>query len=236
MTAFIDDHRSVFGVERICRALPIAPSTYYARAAVARDPELASKRAKRDRENSRAIRRVFDGSGARYGARKVWHALRLEGHAIARCTVERLMQAMDLQGLSRGKAVVTTNPDAAQTCPEDKVERAFVAAAPNRLWVSDFTYVSTWQGMAYVAFVIDVFARKIVGWRTSTAMTTAFVLDALNQAICQRAPAEADRLIHHSDGAASIFPSNMPNAWPRPASTPPSAVSATAMTTRSPKA
>jgi transposase InsO family protein len=199
MTVFIDEHRAVFGVEPICRVLAIAPSTYYARAAIARDPELASDRAKRDEKDSREIKRVFDASGGRYGARKVWHALRRDGREIARCTVERLMKAMGLQGVVRGKKVITTNPDASQPCPDDKVNRAFVAETPNQLWVSDFTYVSTWQGTAYVAFVIDVFARKIVGWRVSASMTTAFVLDALNQAICQRAPSEAAGLIHHSD-------------------------------------
>ena len=109
------------------------------------------------------------------------------------------MHTMGLQGVVRGKKVLTTNPDAAQQCPDDKVNRAFVADMPNQLRVSDFTDVSSWQGMVYVAFVIDVFARKIVGWRVSTSMTTGFVLDALNQAICQRAPSEADKLIHHSD-------------------------------------
>lgn len=146
-----------------------------------------------------AIKEAFDGSRGRYGARKVWHQLRRSGHDIARCTVERLMQTMGLQGVVRGKKVLTTNPDAAQQCPDDKVNRAFVADMPNQLRVSDFTDVSSWQGMVYVAFVIDVFARKIVGWRVSTSMTTGFVLDALNQAICQRAPSEADKLIHHSD-------------------------------------
>lgn len=159
-----------------------------------------------------AIKQVFDGSRGRYGARKVWHQLRREGRDIARCTVERLMQIMGLQGVVRGRKVITTNPDTAQPCPDDKVNRAFVADMPNQLWVSDFTYVSSWQGprhglsdqwrshgSIYVAFIIDVFARKIVGWRVSTSMTTGFVLDALNQAICQRAPSEADKLIHHSD-------------------------------------
>ena len=146
-----------------------------------------------------AIKQAFDGSRGRYGARKVWHQLRREGRDIARCTVERLMKVMGLQGVVRGKKVITTYPDAAQPCPDDKVNRAFVAAMPNQLWVSDFTYVSSWQGMVYVAFVIDVFARRIVGWRVSTSMTTGFVLDALNQAICQRAPSEVDKLIHHSD-------------------------------------
>jgi transposase InsO family protein len=119
-----------------------------------------------------AIKEAFDGSRGRYGARKVWHQLRREGHDIARCTVERLMKVMGLQGVVRGKKVITINPDTAQPCPDDKVNRAFVADMPNQLWVSDFTYVSSWQGMVYVAFIIDVFARKIVGWRVSTSMTT----------------------------------------------------------------
>jgi putative transposase len=199
MTTFIVDHRSVFGVGPICRVLPIAPSTYYARRALELDPELASDRARRDASDKANIQRVFDASRGRYGARKVWHALRREGKDIARCAVERLMKAMKLQGVVRGGKVITTNPDAAQPCPDDKVNREFVAPTPNRLWVSDFTYVSSWQGMVYVAFVIDVFARKIVGWRVSTSMTTSFVLDALNQAICQRCPSEADNLVHHSD-------------------------------------
>jgi len=199
MIAFIDDHRGVFGVGPICRVLEIAPSTYYAFKAVERDPDLASGRARQDRLDIAAIKQAFDGSRGRYGARKVWHQLRREGHDIARCTVERLMKVMELQGVVRGKKVITTNPDTAQPCPDDKVNRAFVADMPNQLWVSDFTYVSSWQGMVYVAFIIDVFARKIVGWRVSASMTTGFVLDALNQAICQRAPSEADKLIHHSD-------------------------------------
>ncbi len=199
MIALIDDYRAVFGVGPICRVLGIAPSTYYARKAVERDPDLASARAKRDLSDKIAIKCAHDASRGRYGARKVWHVLRREGRDIARCTVERLMRTMGLQGVVRGKKVVTTNPDASQPCPDDKVNRAFVAQMPNQLWVSDFTYVSSWQGMVYVAFVIDVFARKIVGWRVSTSMTTGFVLDALNQAICQRAPSEAGGLIHHSD-------------------------------------
>ena len=198
MTAFIEEHRAVFGVGPICRVLGIAPSTFYARAAVARDPDLASDRAKRDAEDSREIERVFEASSRRYGARKVWHELRRDGRDIARCTVERLMKAMGMQGVVRGKKVITTNPDTSRPCPDDRVNRTFTAQTPNQLWVSDFTYVSTWRGTAYVAFVIDVFARKIVGWRVSTSMTTEFVLDALNQAICQRVPSEAG-LVHHSD-------------------------------------
>ena len=198
MTTFIEEHRDVFGVEPICRVLPIAPSTFHARTAIARDPDLAPDRVKRDKEDSREIRRVFDASGGRYGARKIWHSLRREGYGIARCTVERLMKTMGLQGVVRGKAVITTSPDTSQPCPDDRVNRQFAAQRPNQLWVSDFTYVSSWQGTVYVAFVIDVFARKIVGWRVSTSMTTQFVLDALNQAICQRTTAEVG-LVHHSD-------------------------------------
>jgi len=199
MVNFIGNHRDIFGVEPICRTLLIAPSTYYTRAAIMCNPELASDRTKSDAIDREDITRVYEASGKRYGARKVWHGLRREGKDIARCTVERLMKAMEIQGVVRGGKVITTNPDAAQPCPDDKVNREFVAQTPNQLWVSDFTYVSSWQGMVYVAFVIDVFARKIVGWRVSTSMTTSFVLDALNQAICQRCPSEADSLIHHSD-------------------------------------
>lgn len=198
MIAFIEAHREVFGVEPICRVLPIAPATYYARAAMVRNPALASDRARQDIEDFEKIKRVHDKSKGRYGARKVWHQLRRDEHDIARCTVERLMRKHGLQGVTRGKTK-TTIPDPAQPCPDDKVNRQFIADAPNQLWVSDFTYVSTWTGMVYVAFVIDVFARKIVGWRVSTSMTTGFVLDALNQAICQRYPLEGSGLIHHSD-------------------------------------
>jgi putative transposase len=199
MIAFIDDHRCVHGVGLICQVLGIAPSTFYDFKAVQRDPELASDRVSQDRLDKVIIKQAFDGSRGRYGARKVWYQLRREGHDIARCTVDRLMKVMGLQGVVRSRKVITTNPDASQPCPDDKVNRAFVADMPNQLWVSDLTYVSSWQGMVYVAFVIDVFARKIVGWRASTLMTTGFVLDALNQAVCQRAPSEADKLTPHSD-------------------------------------
>lgn len=145
------------------------------------------------------IERIWEKNRSVYGATKVWHALQRENNRIGRCTVERLMRQLKIQGVVRGKKVITTNPDTSQTCPDDKVNRVFKADAPNQLWVSDFTYVSTWMGMIYVAFVIDVFARKIVGWRVSRSMTTALVLDALNQAICQRCPTEDDTLIHHSD-------------------------------------
>ena len=145
MIAFIEDHRNDFGVEPICRVLPIAPSTFYVRAAIERTPDLASGRARRDAMDKADIKRVFDGSRSRYGTRKIWHALRREGRNIARCTVERLMKAMGIQGVVRGKKVITTNPGASQPCPDDKVNREFVAQMPNQLWVSDFTYVSSWK-------------------------------------------------------------------------------------------
>ena len=159
MITFIEDHRMDFGVGSICKVLPIAQSSYYAHAAVKRDPRLASDRARRDAIDSVEIRRVHDESRGRYGARKIWRQLRREGEDIARCTVERLMKAMGLQGVVRGRQVITMNPDTAQACPDDKVNREFKAQSPNQLWVSDFTYVSTWQGMVYVAFVVDVFSR-----------------------------------------------------------------------------
>ena len=181
MVAFIDGLHGVFGVGPICRVLRIAPSTFYAHKVIEHDPELASSRAKRDKSNADAIKRVHSASGRRYGARKVWHALRREGRDIARCTVERLMRSAGLQGVVRGGKVATTNPDTALPCPDDKVNRTYVAEMPNQLWVSDITYVSSWRGMVCVAFVIDVFARKIVGWRVSTSMPTGFVLDALTR-------------------------------------------------------
>lgn len=143
------------------------------------------------------IRRVWQANMQVYGVRKVWHQLQREGIAVARCTVERLMRHLGLQGVRRGKRVRTTTADSAQACPLDRVNRHFYADRPNQLWVSDFTYVSTWQGWLYVAFVIDVFARRIVGWRVSNTMSTDFVLDALEQALYDRRPTES--LTHHSD-------------------------------------
>ena len=147
MIAFIEDHKVAHGVEPICRVLPIAPSTFYARAAIARDPDLASARAKQDIIDREKIKDAFGDSGKRYGARKIWHDLRREGYDIARCKVERLMKAMGIQGVVRGQKPITTNPDTSQPCPDDKVNRDFTADIPNQLWVSDFTYVSSWQGM-----------------------------------------------------------------------------------------
>src|ERR671939_2167574 len=189
MIAFIDDHREVYGVEPIGRILPIAPSTYHAHVAQRADPAKASPRARQDLVLMEQIRRVHEANFGVYGARKVWRQLGREGISVARCTVERLMRRMGLRGAVRGEETRTTVPDKATPCPADKVNRQFRAPQPNALWVSDFTYVATWQGFVYVAFVIDVFARRIVGWRVSRSAETSFVLDALEQALYERRPA-----------------------------------------------
>jgi transposase InsO family protein len=199
MIAFIDDHRDAHGVEPICKVLPIAPSTYRAHAAQRRDPMRLSPRAKRDAVLCEKIQRVFDENFAVYGARKVWRQLTREGESVARCTVERLMRVMGLQGAVRGKPVKTTVSDKAAPCPQDKVNRQFQAPRPNALWVSDFTYVATWAGFVYVAFVIDAFARRIVGWRVSRTAHASFVLDAFEQALFERRPVRGGGLVHHSD-------------------------------------
>ena len=199
MITFIDDHRGTHGVEPICKVLPIAPSTYHEHVAQRRDPSRLSVRAKADLALKPEIARVFTENFEVYGVRKVWRQLKREGHDVARCTVERLMQSMGLQGVIRGRPVRTTVQDKAAPCPLDHVNRQFHAPAPNRLWVSDFTYVSTWAGFVYVAFVIDVYARYIVGWRVSRTAHAGFVLDALEQAIHDRKPVSKGGLIHHSD-------------------------------------
>jgi putative transposase len=199
MIAFIDDHRGAYGVEPICKVLPIAPSTYYDHAAKQTNPEKQSDRAKRDTALQADIGRVFRENFEVYGARKVWRQMRREGSGVARCTVERLMRTMGLQGVVRGKPVKTTISDKATPCPLDHVKRHFQAPRPNRLWVSDFTYVATWQGFVYVAFVIDTFARRIVGWRVSRTAHAGFVLDALEQALHDRRPVHRGGLVHHSD-------------------------------------
>ena len=198
MIAFIDDHREVYGVEPICRILPIAPSTYHARLAQRADPATASPRTRHDLVLMAQIRRVHEANFGVYGTRKVWRQLAREGIAVARCTVERLMRQMGLRGAVRGKEIRTTIADKAAPCPADKVNRQFRAPHPNALWVSDFTYVATWQGFVYVAFIIDVFARRIVGWRVSRTAHADFVLDALEQALHDRRPVKGG-LIHHSD-------------------------------------
>jgi putative transposase len=199
MIAFIDDHRGEHGVEPICRVLKIAPSTYHAHDARRRRPERAPPRVRRDEALKPHILRVFNENFQVYGARKVWRQLQREGFSVARCTVERLMDTLGLQGVIRGKAVRTTISDKAAPCPLDRVNRQFKAPAPNRLWVSDFTYVSTWTGFVYVAFVIDAYARKIVGWRVSRSAHAAFVLDALEQALHDRRPVSGAGLVCHSD-------------------------------------
>ena len=199
MTTFIDDNRGSYGVEPICNVLPIAPSTYHKHAAQRRDPLRLSARARRDLVLKPEIARVFAENFVVYGVRKVWRQMTREGFEIARCTVERLMRDMGLQGVIRGKPVRTTIGDKTAPCPRDHVNRQFHAPAPNRLWVSDFTYVSTWAGFVYVAFVIDVYARYIVGWRVSRTAHASFVLDALEQALHDRRPMQGGGLIHHSD-------------------------------------
>jgi len=199
MIAFIDEHRARHGVEPICRVLPIAPSTYHAHAARRADPGKLPARTRRDITLKTEIRRVYDENFRVYGVRKVWRQLLRDGIAVARCTVARLMRAMSLQGVVRGRRVRTTISNAAAPCPLDRVNRQFKAPRPNALWVSDFTYVATWAGFVYVAFVVDVFARRIVGWRVSRTAHAGFVLDALEQALHERRPARGGGLVHHSD-------------------------------------
>ena len=199
MYGLVDAHRDTHGVEPICKALQIAPSAYRRHAARRRDAALLSARAKRDDALQPRIEQVWNANLQVYGADKVWKQMNREGVEVARCTVERLMRRLGLRGVMRGKVVRTTVRDHKATCPLDKGNRQFRAERPNQLWVSDFTYVSTWQGWLYVAFVVDVFARRIVGWRVSTSMSTDFVLDALEQALYARQPERDSKLIHHSD-------------------------------------
>ena len=179
--------------------MQIAPSGYRHHAARQRDPTRHPARVQRDQTLIPHIERVWQANMQVYGADKVWKQLNRERHVVARCTVERLMRRLGLRGVMRGKVVRTTISDTKAPCPLDRVNRVFKAQRPNQLWVSDFTYVSTWQGWLYVAFVIDVFARRIVGWRVSTSMHTDFVLDALEQALYARQPQRDEVLTHHSD-------------------------------------
>ena len=198
MVAFIDAHRQDYGVESICRQLPIAPSTYYEIKARQADPSRLPPRAKRDAELEPEIQRVYDENFRVYGAEKVWRQLKRENWEVARCTVERLMARLGLSGAVRGgKKYRTTIPDTAAARPADLVNRQVQAERPNQLWVADFTYVATWSGLVFVAFVIDVFARRIVGWRVARSMKAELVLDALEQALWARTDTEG--LIHHSD-------------------------------------
>jgi transposase InsO family protein len=197
MYQFIDQYRADYGVEPICRVLAIAPSGYYEHRAREADPSRRPARAQRDEQLRGEILRVWNANRRVYGARKVWRQLRREQVPVARCTVERLMRADGLRGVVRGRRVRTTIPEVAAERPLDLVHRQFTAERPNQLWVADFTYVATWRGFVYVAFVIDVFSRRIVGWRAHTAMRSDLVLDALEQALHDR---ETDgALIHHSD-------------------------------------
>jgi putative transposase len=197
MVSFIDQHRGAYGVEPICAELPIAPSTYYEYKAREADPERVPARHRRDAVLVIDIRRVWEENFRVYGARKVWKQLNREQIRIAKCTTERLMQRLGLQGIRRGKAYKTTIPDDDAARPADLVQREFTATRPNQLWVADITYVATWRGVVYVAFVVDVFARRIVGWRVWNSLRTDLVLDALEQALYARTGTEG--LVHHSD-------------------------------------
>jgi putative transposase len=198
MVAFVDDHREAYGVEPICAVLPIAPSTYYEEKARQADPGRLPARARQDEVLRDDIRRVWQENFRVYGVRKVWRQLNREEIPVARCTVRRLMRRMGLQGAVRGRRFKTTIGDEAAVRPLDLVERNFTATRPNQLWVADLTYVATWRGFVYVAFVIDTFARRIVGWRASSSLRSDLALDALEQAICARPVGETEGLIHHS--------------------------------------
>jgi transposase InsO family protein len=197
MVAFIDAHRATYGVEPICAQLPIAPSTYYEHKVRQADPTRLPSRVRRDIELSEDIRRVYEENFQVYGARKVWRQLGREGIRVARCTVERLMRSLGLEGAVRGKKCQTTVSDERLDRPVDRVKRQFKADRPDQLWVADFTYVATWVGFVYTAFVVDVFARRIVGWRVARSMNTDLVLDALEQALWARSGAAG--VVHHSD-------------------------------------
>jgi transposase InsO family protein len=200
MARFIEEQREQFGVEPICQVLPIAPSVYYEWKARETDPGRRPARARRDEGLCEHITRVWRENKEVYGPRKVWKQLKREGHVVARCTVARLMRRLGLAGTVRGRRFkVTTVADWAAARPADLVTRQFTATRPNQLWVADLTYVATWRGFVYVAFVIDVFSRRIVGWRASNSLRSDLALDALEQALYERPIGESERLIHHSD-------------------------------------
>ena len=200
MVAFIDHHRKAYGVEPICKVLPIAPSTYFREKAQQADPARRAARAGRDDELRVIIRRIWTEHFQVYGPRKVWRQMGRENLRVARCRVRRLMREMGLAGAVRGRAWVTTTQSQPEPDrPRDLVHRHFTATRPNQLWVSDFTFVATWRGFVYVAFVIDVFARRIVGWRVSASLRTDLALDALEQAIYHRCDDTIGDLVHHSD-------------------------------------
>jgi putative transposase len=205
MVAFVDQHRDAYGVESICRLLPIAPSTYFRRRAQDVDPSQRSARAQRDDVLKAIIRRVWTEHHQVYGARKVWKQMGREGLRVARCRVRRLMRELGLTGAVRGRAWVTTTQSGPATdLPHDLVHRQFTATRPDQLWVADFTFVATWRGFVYVAFVVDVFSRRIVGWRAAASMRTDLVLDALEQAIYDRCDDATGDLVHHSDRGSQL--------------------------------
>ena len=212
MIHYIDGHRDRFGVEPICRVLQVAPSTYYA----AKVRPLCA-RALRDEELKHEITRVWGENFRVYGADKVWRQLNREDHRVARCTVERLMRQLGLRGVRRNKRQRTTIPDDLAARPADLVERRFHASAPNRLWVADLTYVRTWSGFVYVAFITDVYSRMIVGWQASRSLRTDLALDALEQAIWSRHRAGADLAGWSitATGVCNISRFATPNASPR---------------------
>ncbi len=197
MISFIDEHRVEHGVEPICKQLPISPSTYYELKAREDDPDKLPERTRRDSSLELDIQRVWEDNFEVYGARKVWRQLNREHIEVARCTVERLMKRLRIQGVTRGAKCWTTVSDDALARPADLVNREFTATRPNQLWVADITFVATWAGFVYVAFIIDVFARSIVGWRVSRSLHTDLVLDALEQALWSRTKTAG--LVHHSD-------------------------------------
>jgi transposase InsO family protein len=199
MVSFIDGHRGVYGVEPICAVLPIAPSTYYEQKAREADPGLLPARARRDEVMKGHIRRVWHENFEVYGVRKVWRQMNREGISVARCTVRRLMREMGLEGAIRGRKFKTTLVDSSAVLPADLVNRDFTATRPNQLWVADLTYVATWGGFVYVAFVIDAYSRRIVGWRVSSTLRTDLALDALEQAIYDRSGDGFEGLVHHTD-------------------------------------
>ena len=205
MVTFIDAHRGAYGVEPICAELTIAPATYHAHKARQADPTRRPARSVRDAELKREICRVWTEHHGVYGSRKVWRQLQREGFVVARCTIERLMRELQLHGSVRGRRVRTTIPDDAANRPRDLVNRDFTATRPNQLWLADLTYVATRRGFVYVALVIDAFARCIVGWRVAGSLRTDLVLDALEQALCDRRPGPAPNLVHHSDRGAQYL-------------------------------
>ena len=206
MIAFIDEHREEFGVEPICEVIEIAPSTYYEHKRCDREPQRRSARRQRDDQLQVDIQRIFDENQKVYGVHKLWIQANREGICVAKCTVRRLMRDLGLSGATRGRAFkATTKRDVTRPRPADLVERRFTASAPNQLWVSDLTYVATWSGFVYVAFVVDVFSRMIVGWRTSKSLRTDLALNALEQAIWSRLPERAEELTHHSDAGSQYL-------------------------------